>query len=79
MSEISLTVELKRGTGTDDRDTIRATVDGETVDQARQRVEELKPELEAWAEELRAVQPDSGSTPLGEPTPDSQTSLAEDD
>lgn len=66
-----LTVELTRGTDTDDRDKLRAKVSGETIDQLEERVEQLKSRMEDWAEDLRNVQPkirrqkDDGQTELG--------------
>jgi len=66
-----LTVELTRGTKTDDRDKLKAKVSGDTIEELEERVEQLKSRMESWAEDLRNVQPqvrpsqDEAQTELG--------------
>jgi hypothetical protein len=55
---ISLTVEVTRGTSTDDRDKMRATVSGSNMDEVARKVARLREQMEEWAEEFRAIQPD---------------------
>lgn len=59
---LELTVELTRGTSTDDRDKIRAKVGAETVDELDHKVEQVRDRLEQWAEDLRNVQPTGGES-----------------
>jgi len=54
---VSVRCTLKRGTGTRDQDEIRAKVKAETVADATADLEELKPHLRAFAQELREIQP----------------------
>ncbi|USZ71984.1 DUF7389 domain-containing protein [Natronosalvus halobius] len=58
---LEITVELTRGTSTDDRDKIRAKVSAGNVDELEHKVEQVRERLEQWAEDLREVQP-SGET-----------------
>ena len=57
---ISVTVKMTRGTGTDDRDTLKATVSAPDVHLLNERVEDVKEHLESWADDLRDVQPKAG-------------------
>ncbi|WP_312907054.1 DUF7389 domain-containing protein [Natronosalvus caseinilyticus] len=54
---LEITVELTRGTSTDDRDKIRAKVSAGNVDELEHKVEQVRERLEQWAEDLREVQP----------------------
>jgi predicted nucleic acid-binding Zn-ribbon protein len=56
-SGITLTVEVTRGTDTDDRDKLRAKVEARDVDQLERRVEAVKERMETWADDLREIQP----------------------
>lgn len=56
----STTVELTRGTSTDDRDKIRVKVSAPDVTALNRRVEDVKEHMEAWADDLRDVQPEQG-------------------
>lgn len=54
---VSITVELKRGTGTRDQDKISAKVKGKTLADAREDIERLKPDLRELATYAREIQP----------------------
>lgn len=54
---VSVSCKLKRGTGTRDQDEIRAKVKAETVDEAKANLDELKPYLRAFAQDVREIQP----------------------
>jgi len=51
-------VKLQRGTGTDDRDTLKASVEAETLEELDEREEAMLERLERLAEKIRAIQPD---------------------
>jgi len=57
-STFSLTVEVTRGTSTDDRDKFRATVEANTIEELEKRVDALRSKVEEWATDFRAIQPD---------------------
>jgi len=69
---ITLTVEVTRGTDTDDRDKMRAKIEARDVEELDQRVEAVKDRLEAWADDLREIQPDSKRS-----IPDDQATIGE--
>lgn len=52
------TLKATRGTGTDDRDTVKVQVSGETVQELADRVEQVRERMEQWADDLREIQPD---------------------
>ena len=54
---VSLTVKLKRGTGTRDQDTITAKVKATTLEEAREDMDELRAYVRALADDVRAIQP----------------------
>jgi len=54
---VSLTVKLKRGTGTRDEDQIKAKVKAKTLDDARDDMDELRAYIRDLAEETRQIQP----------------------
>jgi len=51
-------VKLQRGNGTDDRDTLKASVEAETLDELDRREEAMLTRLERLAEKVRSIQPD---------------------
>jgi len=57
---VSVEIELKRGSGTRDQDKIKAKVKAETLDEAKDDLDELKPYLREYAGDLRAIQPAEG-------------------
>ena len=57
---ISVTVKMTRGSGTDDRDTLKATVSAPDVHLLNERVEDVKQHMESWADDLRDLQPEQG-------------------
>ena len=57
---IEITTKLTRGTGTDDRDTIKASVEADSVEELDRKLDEVKDRLEGWADDLRAIQPEQG-------------------
>ncbi|WP_253738011.1 DUF7389 domain-containing protein [Halohasta salina] len=69
----SITTELTRGTSTDDRDKIKATVEAEDMDELEARLDKIKQRLEGWAAEMRDIQPDNRGSGLH----DEQTGLDE--
>jgi len=54
---VSLTVKLKRGTGTRDEDQIKAKVKAKTLNDAREDMDVLRAYIRDLAEEARQVQP----------------------
>ena len=59
-SGVSITAKLKRGSGTRDQDEIKLKAKGRDADEAAAQMAALVERAEAWADDLRAVQPDSG-------------------
>ncbi len=56
--EFETVVEVTRGTGTNDRDKFKTTVSAPDIHTLTERVDELREEMEEWAEEFRTIQPD---------------------
>jgi hypothetical protein len=54
----SIDVKIQRGNGTDDRDTLKATVQADTLDQLDTREDQMLERLNDLAEKVRAIQPD---------------------
>ncbi len=54
---VSLTVKLKRGTGTRDEDQIKAKVKAKTLDDAREDMDVLRAYIRDLAENTRQIQP----------------------
>jgi hypothetical protein len=54
------TLKATRGTGTDDRDTVKVQVSAQSIDQLADRVEQVRERMEDWADDLREIQPDEG-------------------
>ena len=54
---VSLTVKLKRGTGTRDEDQIKAKVKAKTLEDARDDMDELRAYIRDLAEDARQIQP----------------------
>ncbi|RLM83564.1 hypothetical protein D3D02_17595 [Halobellus sp. Atlit-38R] len=54
---VSLTVKLKRGTGTRDEDQIKAKVKAKTLEEARKDMETLREYIHDLAEDARQIQP----------------------
>ncbi|UWG46594.1 hypothetical protein HSRCO_0295 [Halanaeroarchaeum sp. HSR-CO] len=50
-------VKLSRGNGKDDRDEQKVKVSAETIEGLREKVENARDELEAWAADYREIQP----------------------
>jgi len=55
---VSLTVKLKRGTGTRDEDQIKAKVKAKTLEDAREDMETLRAYIHDLAEDARQIQPE---------------------
>ena len=51
-------VKLQRGNGTDDRDTLKASVEAETLEELDEREEAMLTRLERLVEKVRSIQPD---------------------
>lgn len=54
---VSLTVKLKRGTGTRDQDEVIAKAKGKTLENAREDMEILREYIHDLAEDARQIQP----------------------
>jgi hypothetical protein len=74
--EHAFTVETKltRGTSTDDRDTVKASVSADSLDELDTRLSDLRDRLEHHVESLRSIQPDSQT---GRRVADDQSELGE--
>lgn len=57
---LSITTTVTRGTSTDDRDQIKATVTAEDFDELHDKLARLRDELDEWADDLREIQPAEG-------------------
>ena len=55
---VSLTVKLKRGTGTRDQDEVIAKAKGSTLEDAREDMDELRGYIRNLAQDARQIQPD---------------------
>lgn len=51
-------VKIQRGNSTDDRDTLKASVEAETLDELDEREEAMLTRLERLADKVRSIQPD---------------------
>lgn len=51
-------VKIQRGNGTDDRDTLKATVQAHDLATLDERIDQMRDRLEETAEKIRAIQPD---------------------
>ena len=58
---VSLTVKLKRGTGTRDQDEVIAKAKGSTLNDARKDMDELRGYIRDLAADARQIQPNSES------------------
>ena len=54
----SVDVKIQRGNGTDDRDTLKATVQADTLYELDERKQEMLERLDELAQTVRAIQPD---------------------
>lgn len=70
----SVDVKIQRGNGTDDRDTLKATVSADNLDVLDNRRERMLQRLEEMAAQVRAIQPDDTTI---ERLTDDQTTLDE--
>jgi hypothetical protein len=56
----SAVVKLQRGTKTDDRDTLKISVEAHDIEQLDHRIEAVRERSEQWAAEFRSIQPQRG-------------------
>lgn len=70
----SIDVKIQRGNGTDDRDTLKATVQAEDLDTLDDRREKMLGRLEEMAAQIRSIQPDDTTV---DRLTDDQTTLEE--
>lgn len=49
--------KIQRGNGTDDRDTFKAKVSADTIEELDEKVEEMRSKIENWAVDFRQIQP----------------------
>lgn len=54
----SMDVKIQRGNGTDDRDTLKATVQADTLETLDDRRDQMLERLQETAEKVRSIQPD---------------------
>lgn len=54
----SMDVKIQRGNGTDDRDTLKATVQAESLERLDERRDQMLERLQETAEAVRAIQPE---------------------
>ena len=67
-----LDVKIQRGNGTDDRDTLKATVSADTLEELDEKVEHVQERMAEWAVGFRAIQPSEERR-----VDDDQTNLSE--
>ena len=72
----SIDVKIQRGTGTDDRDTLKATVKADTLDELDERENQMLERLDDLAQRVRSIQPDDTTAKR---IAEGQTTLAGDD
>ncbi|MFW5959441.1 MAG: DUF7389 domain-containing protein [Natronomonas sp.] len=53
----SLDVKIQRGNGTDDRDTLKATVSADTLEELDEKVDHVQDRMGEWAVGFRRIQP----------------------
>lgn len=53
----SLDVKIQRGNGTDDRDTLKAKVSADTLEELDEKVEHVQERMSEWAVGFREIQP----------------------
>jgi hypothetical protein len=61
-----VTVAMTRGTSTDDRDKIKATISAETLEELDEKMVEMRDRLERMAADVRQIQPDEDTPGLDE-------------
>jgi hypothetical protein len=49
--------KIQRGNGTDDRDTFKAKVSANTVDELDEKVDRVRERIETYASKFRSIQP----------------------
>jgi hypothetical protein len=54
-------VKIQRGNSTDDRDTLKASVEAETLRELDEREEAMLTRLERLADKVRSIQPDDST------------------
>ena len=67
-----VSVAMTRGTSTDDRDKIKATISAESLEELDEKMVEMRDRLEKLSADVRKIQPDEESEGLDE----NQTTLA---
>lgn len=68
----SIDVKIQRGNGTDDRDTLKATVQANTLEELDERETQMLERLNDLAVKVRSIQPDER---LARETDDDQATL----
>lgn len=72
-----ITIELTRGTSTDDRDKQRMKVSAATIDTLDTKVEAVKQKMEDWADDFREIQPEGETVRDHASLDDDQAELGE--
>jgi len=70
-AEFNISTKMVRGTSSDDKETIKADVSADSVDELDEKLAQLQERLESWAGEVREIQPDgsdSGRQPADQST-----------
>lgn len=58
MSDLETKIVMTRGTGSDDKEKITTKVTAPDVDTLSRRVDEVREEMEDWADDFRAIDPE---------------------
>lgn len=66
--------KIQRGNGTDDRDTFKAKVSANTIDELDEKVAQVRERIEDYATEFRQIQPSADDK---RPLADDQSTLGE--
>lgn len=59
MSDHEATVEVVRGSDTQNREKFRTTVSADSLEELDEKVRALREQVESWAQEFRQIQPKS--------------------
>lgn len=73
LEPFEVSVAMTRGTSTDDRDKIKATISAESLEELDEKMIEMRDRLERMAADVRQIQPDEETPGLDE----SQSTLEE--
>ena len=66
LEPFEVSVAMTRGTSTDDRDKIKATISAESLEELDEKMIEMRDRLERMAADVRQIQPDEDTPGLDE-------------